>query len=168
MASYRSSIPRDEARTHCREEVSAMSTRLILVLGTVTMFLVAACSGSASTAAPAASAPAASEPAASAGGESGAPAAGAACTPSTEAGTVQVKIANFAFDPAEITAKVGDVVTFTNNDSAGHTATSDTDAACTTDTIANGATGSLMFSAAGTYPFHCKIHPNMKGTITVS
>jgi plastocyanin len=149
-----------------------MSTRLILVLGTATLFIVAACSGS-SSATTAASAPAASAPAESAAESAaagGSPAAGggAACAPSTEAGTVAVKIANFAFDPATITAKVGDVVAFTNNDTTGHTATSDTDPACTTDTIQNGATGALVFNVAGSYPFHCKIHPNMKGTITVS
>ena len=93
-----------------------MSTRLILVLGTATLFIVAACSGSSS---------------------------------------------------ATITAKVGDVVAFTNNDTTGHTATSDTDPACTTDTIQNGATGALVFNVAGSYPFHCKIHPNMKPTIVV-
>jgi plastocyanin len=167
MASYRSSIPRDEARTHCREEASTMSNRLILVLGTVTLFLVAACSGggSAGTVAPTAAASAPAESAAAGGSPA---AGGGGCTPSTATGTVTVKIANFAFDPATITAKVGDTVTFTNEDSTGHTATSDSDAACTTDTLQNGASGGLTFSAAGSYPFHCKIHPNMKGTITVS
>jgi len=80
---------------------------------------------------------------------------------------VPVTIQNFAFGPAAITAKVGDVVGFTNKDSVNHTATLD-DGSCTTDSLSNGATGALTFTAAGTYPFHCKIHPTMKGTITVS
>jgi plastocyanin len=31
-----------------------------------------------------------------------------------------------------------------------------------------GGKASLVFSAAGTYPFHCAVHPTMKGTITIS
>ena len=59
------------------------------------------------------------------------------------------------------------MIGFTNKDSVGHTATVD-DGSCSTDTISNGTTAALTFTAAGTYPFHCKIHPSMKGTITVS
>jgi plastocyanin len=81
---------------------------------------------------------------------------------------VAATIKGFAFSPATITAKVGDVVTWTNNDSAGHTATLKDDASCTTPTIAAGSTGSMKFTAAGTYDYFCKIHPNMTGQITVS
>jgi len=63
---------------------------------------------------------------------------------------------------------VGDVVTWTNNDSTGHTATMKADGSCTTPTIAAGSTGSIKFTAAGTYDYFCKIHPNMTGQITVS
>ncbi|HEY6013696.1 MAG TPA: plastocyanin/azurin family copper-binding protein, partial [Candidatus Limnocylindrales bacterium] len=64
--------------------------------------------------------------------------------------------------------KVGDTITWTNNDTAGHTVTVDNQSSCDTNTIAGGATGSLTFTVAGTYAFHCKIHSSMKGTITVS
>ncbi|MFL5684494.1 MAG: plastocyanin/azurin family copper-binding protein [Chloroflexota bacterium] len=77
-------------------------------------------------------------------------------------------IKGFAFSPQPITAKVGDVVTWTNNDTTGHTATLKSDESCTTPTIAGGSTGSLKFTAAGTYDYFCKIHPNMTGQITVS
>jgi plastocyanin len=109
---------------------------------------------------------ASSAPAATSGTASQAPAAGAACAEST-AGGVAVSIKDFAFNPATITAKVGDTVQFTNNDTTGHTATLD-DGSCTTPTIAGGAADGLTFTAAGTYPFHCAIHSQMKGTITVS
>jgi len=36
-----------------------------------------------------------------------------------------VTIQNFAFSPATLTVKVGDTVTWTNQDSAGHSATAD-------------------------------------------
>lgn len=133
-----------------RRTMSAIAAAFALTL------TLAACSGSGSSSAPA-SAPAASE---------AAPAA-AACTPSTDAGTVEVAIKDFAFSPAQITAKVGDVVAFSNGDTTAHTATLD-DGACTTGNIGAGTTGALVFTAAGTYPFHCAIHSSMKGTITVS
>ena len=104
----------------------------------------------------------ASEPAASA------PAAGGSgCSASSEAAAVSVQIANFAFDPPEVTAKVGETVGWTNGDSTAHTATTD-DGGCDTGNIAQNATAGLVFDAAGTYAYHCKIHPNMTGTITIT
>jgi plastocyanin len=129
----------------------------ILGLSSALVLVLAACSsGGGSSAAP------------STGGGASAPAAGgAACTVSADTGTVAVTIKGFAFNPNAISAKVGEVVGFVNNDTTAHTATLDDDS-CSTDNIAAGASMSLTFSAAGTYPFHCKIHPNMTGTITVS
>ena len=34
--------------------------------------------------------------------------------------------------------------------------------------LSPGATNSHTFTAAGTYPYHCSIHPNMVGTITIT
>jgi plastocyanin len=141
-----------------------MSRTLPLAVIAALLLIVSACSsGTTSTAAPS-SAPAASAPAASDGGGAGE----AACTPSTETGTVTATIADFAFSPATITAKVGDVITWQNDDSAGHTATLTSDAACTTPTIAAGSSGSLQFNVAGSYDYFCKIHPTMTGKIEVS
>ena len=128
--------------------------------------LSACASSTGGTAAPAATAPsaapAASEPAASA------PAAGGGgCSTSSEAAAVTVQIANFAFDPPEVTAKVGETIGWTNNDSTPHTATLD-DCACDTGNIAADGTAGLVFDAAGTYAYHCKIHPNMTATITIT
>jgi plastocyanin len=134
----------------------------VMGLSAVLSLALAACGSSGSTATPAASAPAAS-----AAASAPAAPAGAACAESTTPGTVKVSIENFAFNPSAITAKVGDTVTFTNGDSAGHTATLD-DGSCFTPTIASGKSDGLTFTAAGTYPFHCSIHSTMKGTITVS
>jgi plastocyanin len=142
-----------------------MRHRALIGLATGGLLLLAACSSSGATTAPSAAAsaapPAASAPAASA------PAAGAVCSESAEAGQVAVAVADFAFSPADIAAKVGQVITFTNGDSAPHTATLD-DGSCSTGTIAPGTSDGLTFTVAGTYPFHCKIHSSMKGTITVS
>jgi plastocyanin len=86
--------------------------------------------------------------------------------PASASGSVAASVKDFAFDPAAITAKVGDTVTFTNSGAAPHNATLDA-GGCATPDIQPGSSGGLTFSAAGTYPFHCTIHPDMKGTITV-
>ena len=91
-----------------------------------------------------------------------------ACVKIDTAGTVQVEIKDFSFKPEPIQAKVGDTITWTNNDSTPHSAALD-DGSCPTDTIQPGTAGNLKFSVAGTYPYHCAIHPTqMKGTIIVS
>ncbi len=33
--------------------------------------------------------------------------------------------------------------------------------------LGQGATFTFKFDKAGTYPFHCSIHPSMKGTVVV-
>ena len=151
-----------------------MHHRALIGLAAGAILLLAACSSSAATSAPSAAAPSAAAPsaaapsvAASAAPSTAAGGGGAACAESKAAGQVAVAIKDFAFGPADIQAKVGQTVTFTNGDSVPHTASLD-DGSCTTPTISPGTSDGLMFTAAGTYPFHCKIHTNMKGTITVS
>ena len=80
--------------------------------------------------------------------------------------TLSVTIANLAFSPATLTAKPGTKVTWTNNDSVIHTVTSDT-GVFNSGNIAPGSTFSYTFNSAGSYAYHCTIHPNMKGTILV-
>jgi plastocyanin len=135
--------------------------RLALVPALLSAVALAACS-SGSQATPAASQPvAASAPAAASGGGGG----GAACAaaPAGATGTVTVTIQNFKFSPDPIQAKVGDVITWSNQDTASHSATLD-NGVCDTDTIAQGSTASLVFNTPGTYTYHCKVHPTqMKG-----
>jgi plastocyanin len=149
---------------------SAVALAMTLVLGacgsgsTQSPAVTTAPATAASTAAPATGAPATA--AASAAGGGG---AAAACTPAAAgaAPTAQATIKNFAFSPEPVKAKVGDVIGWTNGDNVGHTVTLD-DGTCTTDTIASGKTAALSFSAPGTYAYHCSIHTNMKGTITIT
>ena len=102
-------------------------------------------------------------------GGSGAPgsAAAAVCKESPDAGAVAVSIVDFSFQPADVTAKTGQVIQFKNTGSAPHTATLD-GGQCATPTIQPGTTDGLVFSVAGTYKFHCSIHSQMKGTIVIS
>ena len=137
----------------------------VLAFSLFALLALSACASSTSgTAAPAATAP---TPAPAGSAAASAPAAGGGgCATSSEEGAAQVGIENFTFSPAEVTAAVGETITWTNEDSAPHTATLD-DGGCDTGNIAQGATAGLVFDAAGTYPYHCTIHPNMTGTITI-
>ena len=136
-----------------------MIDRRLAALAVSASLAIAACGGGGATSAPSAAPPSTAA--------SQAPSAAAGpCAPSSAAATVPVTIEGFAF-PGTISAKVGDVIGFTNQDGASHTATLD-DGTCTTEGLGKGETGSLVFSAAGSYPFHCRIHPDMKGTIEIS
>jgi plastocyanin len=78
--------------------------------------------------------------------------------------TVTVTVQNFAFSPAEVSAKVGDTIQWVNKDKFAHTAT-----------VTNGwevmlpvgKSGSHTLEKAGTIDYICRFHPNMKGRITV-
>lgn len=82
------------------------------------------------------------------------------------AAAAAVTIQNFAFHPGTVTVAVGTTITWTNQDSAAHTATSDTNA-FDTGTIAQGQSKSVTFNQPGTFPYHCSIHPNMVASVVV-
>jgi hypothetical protein len=57
-------------------------------------------------------------------------------------------------------------VTWMNSDPVSHTTTSDT-GAWDSGPVSSGTTFQHTFSTAGTFPYHCNIHPFMHGTIVV-
>lgn len=71
-----------------------------------------------------------------------------------------------AYAPNPISVAVGGTVTWTNNDTTAHTSTSN-NGAWSSGTIAPGGKFSTTFSTAGTFQYHCTIHPNMVGTVNV-
>lgn len=77
-----------------------------------------------------------------------------------------VSIVNMAFTPATITVTAGTTVTWNNNDNITHTVTADDDS-FDSGNIGTGSSFTRTFSIAGTYPYHCTIHPSMKATIVV-
>ena len=86
-----------------------------------------------------------------------------------EAANQSVSIINFAYSPASVSVSVGDTVTWTNNDAGvPHTVTSDTPGVFDSGNMATGATFSKTFTAAGTFTYHCNIHPSMTGTVVVA
>ncbi len=75
-------------------------------------------------------------------------------------------IANFAFTPPTITIAAGTQVQWTNQDGTAHTVTAD-DNRFHSDVLDHSQMFSQAFSAPGIYPYHCSIHPFMKGKIVV-
>jgi plastocyanin len=103
-------------------------------------------------------------------GSSAAPAAASAAASgasSGQSGAVAATIKDFAFNPATIQAKVGQSITWTNQDSTAHTVTLD-DKSVDSGNVEANATYSHAFTQAGTFTYHCAIHQQMKGAVTVS
>jgi plastocyanin len=71
-----------------------------------------------------------------------------------------------AFSPSTTTVTVGGSVTWTNNDNTTHTSTA-SNGAWDSGGIAPGGRFTRTFTTAGSFPYHCTIHPGMVGTITV-
>jgi plastocyanin len=71
-----------------------------------------------------------------------------------------------AFNPSPVTVPAGTTVRWTNDDSIAHDVTSNTNV-WASGNIAPGAHFDFTFQTAGTYPYHCTIHPGMVGTVTV-
>lgn len=78
----------------------------------------------------------------------------------------KVEIVEFTYQPDPVTIEAGGKVTWINRDSAPHTATAD-DGSFDTGTLGEGKLGSESFKDAGSYPYFCEIHPDMRGTVEV-
>ncbi len=86
--------------------------------------------------------------------------------PASGAGeSVRIAIGNLAFSPVEVTAKVGDTVTWVNGDFVDHTATDKGGAFDVA--IAAGKSAELTLTSPGTFAYYCKAHPNMTATLRV-
>jgi plastocyanin len=78
-----------------------------------------------------------------------------------------VTIADYTYEPATITIPAGSTITFSNEDSTPHTATSKKSGAFETGSIDTGKSAKLILDQPGTYAYFCAFHPFMKGTIEV-
>src|SRR6266581_8138668 len=127
---------------------------LSLVAGIAATLLLVSCGGSSSTSPY------------GGGGGGGTP---ASCASSGASATITAT-GSFTFSPSTATITAGQKVCWVNNSGTAHTVTSD-DARFTGGSLPNGSTVVVTFPAAGSYAFHCSIHPpptyNMTGTITV-
>jgi len=77
-----------------------------------------------------------------------------------------VSIVDFAFKPDAVTVKAGTTVTWTNHGRT-HTVTADA-GSFDSGHISSGGTFSMTFKKAGTYAYHCSIHPSMVAQVVVT
>jgi len=87
-------------------------------------------------------------------------------TEQSAAATAEVTIDNFSFRPQTLTVAVGTTVTWTNRDDIPHTVVSD-DAVFKSKARDTNEKFSYTFDKAGTYPYHCSLHPKMTGQVVV-
>jgi plastocyanin len=128
-----------------------MSTRTLTTAAALTALLLIGCGGSNS------SAP-----------TSPTPGTGGGATPADVTITITGMNGSQSFSPNPATVKAGQTVAWTNADSITHTATAN-GGAFNTGNIAPGTTsGSVTMSTAGSFDYHCSIHPTMVGTLTVT
>ena len=71
-----------------------------------------------------------------------------------------------AYAPNPVSIAVGGTVTWINNDNTAHTATS-SNGSFDSGNIAAGGRFSRTFTSAGSFPYHCTLHPGMVGTVNV-
>lgn len=79
----------------------------------------------------------------------------------------RVRIVDFAFRPRVLDISRGTRVRWTNRGSVSHTTTSNS-GTWDSGSIAPDGTFSRVFRTAGTFRYHCTIHPDMKGKIVVT
>ncbi|MDP3710913.1 MAG: plastocyanin/azurin family copper-binding protein [Mycobacteriales bacterium] len=101
--------------------------------------------------------------------------------PTTASGPV-VKMPLTQFDPAKISIKTGDTLTWENSNDIGHTLVQGTyevdaagqrtsekdDGTFTLDVKKKGDKVTHTYATAGTFDYYCTIHKAMNGTVTVA
>lgn len=90
-------------------------------------------------------------------------------TPAATGGKVSAMIVDFKH--ADITAKVGDTITWTNNGSASHTVTAGMPGSVgsvKSGTISPGATFSHTVKKPGEFDYFCEFHSSMVAKVTVT
>jgi plastocyanin len=83
-------------------------------------------------------------------------------------GSVGVTMKDIAFAPKTVSVKVGQKITWTNEDSVPHNVTSKSGEQISSPTFSKGGTFSFTPKKAGTISYVCTIHPGMDGTIVVT
>jgi plastocyanin len=87
--------------------------------------------------------------------------------PAARAANSSVSIQNFSFQPQSVTINVGETVTWTMRDmNTQHTVTAD-DSSFNSGNLSTNQTFAHTFGQAGSFSYHCNIHPSMTGTVVV-
>jgi len=87
--------------------------------------------------------------------------------PASAADPVAVHISNFTFGPKMVTVKVGQTVTWTNDDDIPHTVVA-TDKSFRSKVLDTGQSFSFTFTKPGQVAYFCSLHPMMTGKVAVT
>ena len=77
-----------------------------------------------------------------------------------------VGIGDNFFDPPDATVEPGSTITWTNNGARPHTVTAD-DGSFDSGRLNPGDSYTVAFDGQGTVTYHCTIHPEMSGSVSV-
>jgi len=106
--------------------------------------------------------------AAGCGGDDEASPAKSADKPSASGGdTVAVTMKDILFKPENVTARVGQTVRWTNEDSVDHTVKAGSGASFESKSLSEGDTYEQKVTKPGKIAYVCTIHPSQKGSIDV-
>jgi plastocyanin len=88
-------------------------------------------------------------------------------TQESNATVTPVTIRLVKFSPETIEVRTGQTVEWANNDLTPHTVTSQGTGDLNSGSIDAGASWRHTFTQAGSFPYYCTFHPEMKGTVIV-
>jgi plastocyanin len=91
-----------------------------------------------------------------------------AAASSSGGGEVEIKMQNIAFDPKDVTVKVGQKVKWVNEDSVDHNVTANSGATFKSSNFGKDGTFEFTPDKAGTIKYVCTIHPGMTATLNVT
>src|SRR5918993_2600460 len=77
-----------------------------------------------------------------------------------------VGIGDNFFDPPDAAVEPGSTITWTNNGARPHTVTAD-DGSFDSGVLNPGDSYTVAFEGQGTVTYHCTIHPEMRGSVTL-
>lgn len=83
-------------------------------------------------------------------------------------GEVEIKMQGIQFAPKTASVKVGQKVTWVNEDSVPHNAIADSGASFKSDDFGQGGRFTFTPTKAGTIEYQCTLHPGMTGTLKVT
>lgn len=87
-------------------------------------------------------------------------------SPSGGGGT-KITMKDIKFAPASVSVRVGQKVTWTNDDQVDHNVKADSGASFSSQNFGSGGSYSFTPKKAGTIKYECTIHSGMTGTLTV-
>ena len=101
------------------------------------------------------------------GSDSSSPTAPGTSTAADVTVTIQANSGSNSYAPNPVSMRVGQKIGWRNADSIAHTATQDSGGFNTGSVAAGATSAATMMNTAGTFAYHCTIHPGMVGTVTV-